>query len=109
MSFFWVLGVPGQPDRAFMGTFGDFAGTAPDAVNALDLVTGLSSAFATSEAGNLGRAAFVASGRVLIPDARTAMPRVRSFDVRGAGAPVEAQAFVADTAGGFPPREIAAY
>jgi hypothetical protein len=49
-----------------------------------------------------------ASGRLLVPDANAAMPRIHVYDVSGA-APTEGQAFVSDSANGLPPREIAWY
>ena len=44
-----------------------------------------------------------------MPDANAATPRVHVFDARGTGAPTETTSFVADTANGLPPREIAWY
>ena len=44
-----------------------------------------------------------------MPDATMSMPRVHVYDARGTGAPTLELSFVADTANGLLPREIAAY
>jgi hypothetical protein len=49
------------------------------------------------------------NGRLLVPDANATMPRVHVYDIQGAGPPTESLAFVADTANGLPPRQIAWY
>jgi hypothetical protein len=64
--------------------------------------------FATSTPFDLGIPAG-GNGRLLVPDANAAMPRVHVYDVRGAGLPAEDLAFVADTVNGLPPRQIAWY
>jgi len=97
------------PNRAFTSTMGSFSPSLSDTLFGFDFVTGVAVPFATASPFDLGRPAVTGTGRLLLPDATMAMPRVHVYDARGTGAPVKELSFVADTANGLLPREIAAY
>ncbi len=111
VTFLWVLSLPTAtaPNRAFTSTMGSFSPSLSDTLFAFDFVTGVAVPFATATPFDLGRPAVTGTGRLLMPDATMSMPRVHVYDARGTGAPVKELSFVADTANGLPPREIAAY
>jgi hypothetical protein len=80
----------------------------PDRLYQFDFVTGGTTSFAMASPFNLGKPVG-GNGRLLLPDATAAMPRVHVFDASGSGAPTEQSTFVADSVNGLPPREIAWY
>jgi hypothetical protein len=110
VTFLWVTALPSatSPTRAFTSTLGTFSPSVPDHLYAFDYVTGTTTSFATTSPFDLGRP-IAGNGRLFVPDANKAMPRIHVFDARGAGAPVEETTFVADTVNGLPPRELAWY
>jgi hypothetical protein len=111
VTFAWVAPLPtstGGATRAFTSTLGSFSPSVPDHLYQFDFVTGAAMSFGTASPFDLGKPA-VGNGRLLVPDAKASAPRVHVFDASGAGAPTETAAFVADTASGLPPREIAWY
>jgi hypothetical protein len=110
VTFLWVLALPTAtaPNRAFTSTMGSFGGL-PDTLFAFDSVTGVATPFASAPPFDLGRPALAANGRLLMPDATTATPRVHVYDGRGTGAPVKELAFEPDTVNHLPPREISSY
>ena len=109
VTFLWVMSLPSatSPLRAFTSTLGSFSPSAPDRLYYFDFITGGTMSFGTASPFDMGRPAG-ASGRLLVPDANAAMPRIHVYDVSGT-APTEGQAFVSDSANGLPPREIAWY
>ena len=110
VTFLWAIPMPSasSANRAFTSTLGSLSPEAPDNLYAFDLVTGAPLSFGTATPFNLGRPA-AGNGRLLVPDADAAMPRIHVYDVSGGGAPTEGTAFVADSVNGLPPREIAWY
>jgi hypothetical protein len=110
VTFLWVMALPtaSGANRAFTATLGSLSPDVPDNLYAFDFVSGAPTSFGMATPYNLGRPAG-GSGRLLVPDADMAMPRVHVYDVSGAGAPIEGTAFMADTVNGLPPREIAWY
>jgi len=110
VTFAWVLALPSASSatRAFTATLGTLTPSVPDTLYQLDFVTGATMSFGAANAFDLGIPAG-GNGRVLVPDANATMPRVHVYDVQGAGLPTESLAFVADTANGLPPRQIAWY
>ena len=110
VTFLWAIPMPSasSANRAFTSTLGSLSPEAPDNLYAFDFVTGAPLSFGTATPFNLGRPA-AGNGRLLVPDADAAMPRIHVYDVSGGGAPTEGTAFVADSVNGLPPREIAWY
>jgi len=110
VTFAWALPLPSatSPARAFTSTMGSFTPSVPDHLYQFDFVTGVTASFGMTSAFDMGRPA-AGNGRLLVPDANAATPRIHVFDASGAGAPAETSAFAADTVNGLPPREIAWY
>jgi hypothetical protein len=110
VTFAWVLALPSatSPTRAFTSTLGSFSPSTPDHLYQFDFVTGGNMSFAAASPFNLGQPA-AANGRLVVPDATAAMPRIHVFDATGAGGPTEATVFAADTVNGLPPRQVAWY
>jgi hypothetical protein len=108
VTFLWTLGAPttANPNRAFTATLGSFTSGSPDRLQMFDFVTGATMSIATAAAFDLGRPA-LGGGRLLVPDATMAQPRVHVLDITGT--PTGLSAFEADTVNHFAPREIAAY
>src|SRR5204862_5093408 len=109
-TFAWVLALPtaSSPTRALTATLGTFSPSVPDTLYQLDYVTGGTMSFGTGNAFDLGMPAG-GNGRLLVPDANSATPRVHVYDIQGGGAPTESVAFVPDTTYGLPPRQVAWY
>jgi hypothetical protein len=109
VTFLWVTAMPSatSPTRAFTSTLGSFSPSVPDHLVQFDFVTGGTMSIGTASPFDMGRAAG-GSGRLLVPDAKAAMPRIHVFDVSGA-TPTETQTFATDTVNGLPPREVAWY
>ncbi|HMF42914.1 MAG TPA: hypothetical protein VKQ32_19715, partial [Polyangia bacterium] len=107
LTFAWVLAYPSaaSPSRAFTATLGSFSPSLPDTLYQFDYVGGGLASFGTASPFDLGMPA-VGNGRLLVPDANSAMPRVHVFDT---DALTESLAFVPDTANGLPPRQVAWY
>ena len=110
VTFQWVTALPSasSPTRAFTSTLGSFTPSVPDHLYQFDYVSGVTMSFGMTSPFDLGRPAG-GGGRLLVPDANAATPRIHVYDARGAGVPTEEQTFAADTANGLPPREIAWY
>jgi hypothetical protein len=110
VTFAWVVAMPSASNamRAFTSTMGSFSPSVPDHLYQFDFLTGGTASFGTASPFDLGRPA-VGNGRLLVPDAKASAPRVHVFDATGSAAPTETTAFVADSASGLPPREIAWY
>jgi hypothetical protein len=110
VNFAWVIPLPSasSPNRAFAATMGSFSPSIQDRLYQFDFVTGGTTPFGMATPFDLGKPV-AGNGRLLIPDANAAMPRIHVYDATGAGAPTETSAFVADTVNGLPPREIAWY
>jgi hypothetical protein len=110
VTFLWAIPMASasSANRAFTATLGSSSPEVPDTLYAFDFVTGAPTSFGTAAPFNLGRPAG-GNGRLLVPDADMAMPRIHVYDVSGTGAPTEGTAFMADTVNGLPPREIAWY
>ena len=108
VTFLWAIPLPSasSPNRAFTATLGSSSPSTPDNLYTFDFVAGSPASFGTASPFNLGRPAG-GNGRLLVPDADMAMPRIHVYDVTGA--PTEGTAFMADTVNGLPPREIAWY
>jgi hypothetical protein len=110
VTFLWAIPLPSasSPNRAFTSTLGSLSPESPDNLYAFDFVSGAPLSFGTAMPFNLGRPAG-GNGRLLVPDADMATPRIHVYDVSGAGAPTEGTSFVADSVNLLPPREIAWY
>jgi len=111
VTFAWVVPLPastGGATRAFTSTLGSFSPSVPDNLYQFDFVTGATMSFGTASPFDLGKPA-VGNGRLLVPDAKASAPRIHVFDASGGGAPTETTAFIADSASGLPPREVAWY
>jgi hypothetical protein len=110
VTFAWAVAMPSasSPTRAFTSTMGSFTPSVPDHLYFFDYLTGTTMSFGSASPFDLGKPAG-ANGRLVIPDANAAMPRIHVFDANGAGVPTESSAFVADTVNGLPPREVAWY
>jgi hypothetical protein len=108
VTFLWVLGAPtaANPTRAFTATLGSLDPATPDRLQMFDFASGTTMPIASAAAFDLGRPA-LGGGRLLVPDATRAQPRVHVLDVTGT--PTGLSAFEADTVNHFSPREIAAY
>jgi hypothetical protein len=111
LSFQAISGTTaGATSRAFVTTLGAFAsGSAPaipDQVFVVDLGTGVTTAFGSSTAYDLG-AGLLSNGQFLLPDGSASAPRIHVYDI--AGTPTEAASFVDDTVNGLPPRQVEAY
>jgi hypothetical protein len=109
VTFAWVLALPsaGSATRAFTSTLGSFSPSVPDTLYQFDFVAGTTKSFATGTPFDLGIPAG-GGGHLLVPDANASSPQIHVYDITGAAA-VEAFSFVADTANGLPPRQIAWY
>jgi hypothetical protein len=110
VTFAWVVAMPSASNamRAFTSTLGSFSPSVPDHLYQFDFLTGGTASFGTASPFDLGRPA-VGNGRLLVPDAKASAPRIHIFDATGTAAPSETTAFVADSASGLPPREVAWY
>jgi hypothetical protein len=110
VNFLWVIALPSATNatRAFAATMGSFNPSVQDKLYQFDFVTGATTPFGMATPYDLGRPVG-GGGRLLMPDANAAMPRIHVYDVSGAGAPTETAAFVPDTVNGLPPREVAWY
>jgi len=106
LNFSWVAAV--SPARVLVGTFGSFAPAVSDAVFAFDPGTGRAVSLASADAYNLGRAS-AGGGRLFVPDATAARPRILIFDVSGASLdpPPQPQSLDFDPAKRLLPREVA--
>ena len=112
VNFQWVAGqATATTTRAFASLFGAAASggspEVPDAALAVDLGSGATTGVAMLPAFGIGRGAFDAAGRLVLPDAGSAQPRLHVYDVTAA--PTETDAFVADSVLNLPPREVAWY
>lgn len=107
MDMGWVLALPPAAGgtRAFAVT-NDPQDVDPDALFAFDYLAGTAARFATSAPYTLGRAVAL-PGRLLMPDATRARPRIDLYDVTAA--PVPTTSFTSDPVTNLPPQEIAAY
>ena len=107
VTFLWVLSLPTAvaPNRAFTSTLATSSASS-DTLFGFDFASGVAVPFASKGPYALGRPSVISNGRLLMPDATMATPRVHVYDARGTGAPTLELSFVADTANGLLPREI---
>jgi hypothetical protein len=110
VTFLWVIALPSASNatRALTSTLGSFSPSVPDHLYQFDFVTGGTMSFGTASPFDLGKPVG-GNGRLMVPDANAAMPRIHVLDASGTGVPTESSAFAADTVNGLPPREIGWY
>jgi hypothetical protein len=90
-------------------TVGQFGGPATDALHAIPLGGGAPSKLMDGGSFAIGRTALVPAGTtLLVPDGDATNPRVHTFSIVGT-AVTRTGDFVANPAGGLPPREAARY
>jgi hypothetical protein len=107
LNFGWVTVL--SPTQVFAGAFGSAsAPVTPDMTYMFDPTNGNVTSIAMGEAFDLGMAVGRA-GRLYLPDADSAAPRLRIFDVPAGGAAAEGAALTFNPADRLLPREVGWY